>query len=112
MFPHSVAMMKVLNPCASVNYKLLYKIDKLLFVLYLEVVKQLFVLVLCCKAGVTKIPLNMSPLLKPSIVEITQLFCYDEWNNGVSEAFLKHDKPAHSSVTILKRICDQCNGSG
>ena len=71
-------------------------------IFYLEVVKYQFVIILCSKAGVPKITWYVSPLLKPSIVEITHLLCYDEWYNAVSETFFEHDKSSHTTVAILK----------
>ena len=46
----------------------------------------------------------MTPFVKTSVIEHLQFVCYDERHDIISEAFLKHNEPSHTSITVLKRM--------
>ena len=46
----------------------------------------------------------MAPLAKTTIVEEFEVVSDNEGDNGVSEAFLEHDKATHASIAILERM--------
>ena len=49
-------------------------------ILYLEIIQQLFVVVLRGQAGISQIFVYGAPMLDAPIVEHTELFANDEWH--------------------------------
>ena len=61
-----------------------------------------FVLILGCETGICEVTVNVAPLAEATIIEEFEVVSDNEGDNGVSEAFLEHDKATHASIAILE----------
>ena len=48
-----------------------------------KIIKNLFVVILGGKAGVSEIPWNPRPILKTPVIEHLEVICYDERHNAI-----------------------------
>ena len=67
-----------------------------------EIIQIRFILVLCGQAGISQIALFVVPFLQSTVVEHLQIVLYDERNDIVFQALLKHDQPAHTTVAVRR----------
>ena len=58
--------------------------------------------VLSSQAGITQITLFAFPLLQASAIELLYIILDDKRDNTVAQTFLEKDKPADTSVAVLK----------
>ena len=73
-------------------------------ILDLEIVQQGLVIVLGCKAGVSKVAVHVSPFPETAVVEEFEFFGDDERHDTVCKAFLEHQEPSYAPVPVLERM--------
>lgn len=61
-----------------------------------------FILVLGCEDGICEVAIYVAPFAEAAIIKELEIVCDDEGDDGVSEAFLEHDKATYASVAILE----------
>ena len=64
--------------------------EKSLSVSDFEIVKHALVIILCCKASINQIPLNVRPFMQATIIKHLQLVRNDKRHYAVFQALLKH----------------------
>lgn len=64
--------------------------------------EQGFVFVLCCKAGVGEVFVDVPPFAQPAVIEEFQFVGYYKRNMPVSEALLEHQKTSDATVAVLE----------
>ena len=67
-----------------------------------EIIQICLISILCCQAGIRKIPLFIVPLFQSAVVVQLQIIFDDKRDDIIFQAFLKHDQPAHATVSILE----------
>ena len=69
-----------------------------------EIIQIRLISILCSQAGIYQIAFFIVPLLQSSIVEHLQVILNNEWDDIIFQTFLEHNQPAHTTVTVLKRM--------
>ena len=73
-------------------------------ILHLEIIEQGFVVILCSKAGISQILLDVGPLLQASVVEHFKIVSYDKRHDTICQTLLEHYEPTHTTITILEWV--------
>ena len=69
-----------------------------------KIIQTHFVLVLRSQAGICQISFFIAPFFQSTIIEHFQIVLNTERNNIIFQTFLKHNEPAHTTVSVLERM--------
>ena len=73
-------------------------------VLYPEIIKEGFILVLRCKACVEERAGRLRPLAQTTIIEHFELVGDDKRHDAAAQAFLEHYQSTDATIAVLKRM--------